>query len=144
MSPISIRICVPNLVAVRLSCRNKGGGGTDRPVDRQRKLQLYIPFFVCVHHYCLLHQLIPGLSDCSHWLVSTEDVNIFMDKRCIQPSPMSYYITAVIVSVYFCVVILANNAFRTHHASVHVGLLANGLSDICFNVFEMILVSCLK
>ena len=52
MSPISTRICVPNLVAVRWSCR-KGGGGyrqTDRQTDRQtvsqtdrqRKLQLYI------------------------------------------------------------------------------------------------------
>ena len=42
MSPVSTRICVPNLVAVRRSCRKKGGGGTDRQTDRQRKLQLYI------------------------------------------------------------------------------------------------------
>ena len=51
-SPISTRICVPNLVAVRRSCR-RGGGGTDRQTDRQTdiqtdrqtdkgKLQLYI------------------------------------------------------------------------------------------------------
>ena len=37
MSPISTRICVPNLVAVRRSCRKRGGVQT----DRQRKLQLY-------------------------------------------------------------------------------------------------------
>ena len=41
MSPVSTRICVPNLVAVRRSCRKKGGGGY-RQTDRQRKLQLYI------------------------------------------------------------------------------------------------------
>ena len=44
MSPISIRICVPNFVAVRRSCR-KGGGGTDRHTDTQTHkgtLQLYI------------------------------------------------------------------------------------------------------
>ena len=39
MSPISTRICVPNLVAVRRSCRKRGGGVQ---TDRQRKLQLYI------------------------------------------------------------------------------------------------------
>ena len=39
MSPISTRICVPNLVAVRRSCRKKKGGVQ---TDRQRKLQLYI------------------------------------------------------------------------------------------------------
>ena len=27
---MSIRICVPNLVAVRRSCRKGGGGGTER------------------------------------------------------------------------------------------------------------------
>ena len=42
MSPVSTRICVPNLVAVRRSCRKKGGVQTDRQTDRQRKLQLYI------------------------------------------------------------------------------------------------------
>ena len=48
MSPTSTRICVPNLVAVRRSCRKKGGG-TDRQTDRQTdiqtdkgKMQLYI------------------------------------------------------------------------------------------------------
>ena len=30
MIPGSIRTCVPNLVAVRRSCRKNGGGGTDR------------------------------------------------------------------------------------------------------------------
>ena len=40
MSPVSTRICVPNLVAVRRSCRKKKGGY--RQTDRQRKLQLYI------------------------------------------------------------------------------------------------------
>ena len=39
MSPISTRICVPNVVAVRRSCRKKGG--TDRQTDKG-KLQLYI------------------------------------------------------------------------------------------------------
>ena len=43
MSPISPRICVPNLVAVRRSCRKKRGG-----TDRQRKLQLYIVDFVSI------------------------------------------------------------------------------------------------
>ena len=45
---MSTRICVPNLVAVRRSCR-KEGGGSDRQTDRQtdiqtdkRTLQLYI------------------------------------------------------------------------------------------------------
>ena len=45
MSHISTRICVPNLVAVRRSCRKKGGVQTDRQTDRQtdkRTLQLYI------------------------------------------------------------------------------------------------------
>ena len=38
MSPVSTRMCVPNLVAVR-----RGGGvQRDRQTDRQRKLQLYI------------------------------------------------------------------------------------------------------
>ena len=38
MSPISTRICVPNLVAVRRSCRKKGG-----QTDRQREpAALYI------------------------------------------------------------------------------------------------------
>ena len=35
MSPVSTRICVPNLVAVRRSCRKKGGGY--RQTDRQAK-----------------------------------------------------------------------------------------------------------
>ena len=39
MSPISTRICVPNLVAVRRSCRKKKGGY--RKTDK-RTLQLYI------------------------------------------------------------------------------------------------------
>ena len=39
MSPISTRICVPNLVAVRRSCGKRGEGVQ---TDRQRKLQLYI------------------------------------------------------------------------------------------------------
>ena len=38
MSPISTRICVPNLVAVQQSCRKKGGY---RQTDKG-KLQLYI------------------------------------------------------------------------------------------------------
>ena len=45
MGPVSTRICGPNLVAVRRSCRKKRGGGyrqTDRQTDRQRFLQLYI------------------------------------------------------------------------------------------------------
>ena len=45
-SHISTRICVPNLVAVRRSCRKKGRyRQTDRQADRQTdkgKLQLYI------------------------------------------------------------------------------------------------------
>ena len=40
MSHISTRICVPNLVAIRRSCR-KGGGGGYRHTDKG-KLQLYI------------------------------------------------------------------------------------------------------
>ena len=36
-SPVSIRICVPNLVAVRRSCRKGGGVQTDKGT-----LQLYI------------------------------------------------------------------------------------------------------
>ncbi len=43
-SPVSIRICMPNLVAVRRSCRKKRGG-TDRRPDRQTDkgtLQLYL------------------------------------------------------------------------------------------------------
>ncbi len=32
-SPVSIRICVPNLVAVRRSGRKMGGGGTDRQTN---------------------------------------------------------------------------------------------------------------
>ena len=44
MSPISARICVPNLVAVRRSCRKMGGGvqtdgQTDRQADRQTDRQ---------------------------------------------------------------------------------------------------------
>ena len=39
MSPISTRICVPNLVVVRRSCRKKGG--TDTQTDKGT-LQLYI------------------------------------------------------------------------------------------------------
>ena len=35
-SPASIRICVPNLVAVRRTCLKKGGGGY-RQTDRQRE-----------------------------------------------------------------------------------------------------------
>ena len=47
-------------------------------------------------------------------------------------------------SVSLSVYILANNALRAHHASVHGGLSANGLSDICLSFFEMILLSFLK
>ena len=39
MSPVSTRICVPNLVVVRRSCRKKGGGY--RQTDKGT-LQLYI------------------------------------------------------------------------------------------------------
>ena len=46
MSPISSRICVPNVAAVRRSCR-KRGGGTDRQTDKW-KLQLYRPIVDCV------------------------------------------------------------------------------------------------
>ena len=46
MSPISTRICVPNLVAVRQSCRKKRGG-----TDRQRKLQLYIVDIIYIDLY---------------------------------------------------------------------------------------------
>ena len=35
MIPRSIRVCMPNLVAVRRSCQKKGGTGTDRQTDRQ-------------------------------------------------------------------------------------------------------------
>ena len=40
-NPGSIRICVPNLVAVRRSCR-KVGGGIDRQTDIQTDRQTYI------------------------------------------------------------------------------------------------------
>ena len=39
MGPVSTRTCGPNLVAVRRSCRKKGGGvQTDRQADRQTKI----------------------------------------------------------------------------------------------------------
>ena len=37
MGPVSTRICGPNLVAVRRSCRKKRGG-TGRQADRQTKI----------------------------------------------------------------------------------------------------------
>ena len=43
MSPISTRICVPNLVAVRRSCRKKGGGGTDRQTKKTAALYSRLP-----------------------------------------------------------------------------------------------------
>ena len=48
------------------------------------------------------------------------------------------------VSVSVSIHIMANNALRAHHASAHGGLSANGLSDICLSIFEMILSNCLK
>ena len=41
----------------------------------------------------------------------------------------------VSVSVSVSVHILANNALRAHHTSVHDGLTANVLSDICLTFF---------
>ena len=38
MSPISTRICVPNLVAVRRSCRKKWGVQTDRQTKKTAAL----------------------------------------------------------------------------------------------------------
>ena len=38
MSPVFTRICVPNLVAVRRSCRKRGGGGTDRQTKKTAAL----------------------------------------------------------------------------------------------------------
>ena len=65
-----------------------------------------------------------------------------------QVSRWSIHSTAVLLlqgcSVSLSVYILANNALRAHHASVHGGLSANGLSDICLSFFEMILLSFLK
>ena len=40
--------------------------------------------------------------------------------------------------------VLANNALRAHHASVHGGVSTNGLSAILLIFFKMILLSCLK
>ena len=52
MSTISTRICVPNLVAVRRSCRKKGEGyrQTDRQTDKGN-LQLYIVDNLNLGHY---------------------------------------------------------------------------------------------
>ena len=49
MSPISTRICVPNLVAIRRSCRKRRGGGY-RQTDKGT-LQLYI-VDLCITKKC--------------------------------------------------------------------------------------------
>ena len=47
------------------------------------------------------------------------------------------------VSVSVSSHILANNALRSHHVSAHGGVSTNGLSDICYILFEMIILSSL-
>ena len=51
---------------------------------------------------------------------------------------------AVLHSVSVSVSVLANNALRAHHASVHGGVSTNGPSDILRIFLKMILLSCLK
>ena len=71
LSPVSIRICVPNLVAVRQSCQKKGGVQTDRQTARQRDtaaLYSIVHVFVKVNNEELIFNAIPF--DNSYYFIS--------------------------------------------------------------------------
>ena len=67
-----------------------------------------------------------------------------LSKHCCLVGFMCLYPCFILCLHPVSVHILANNSLRAHHASVHGGLSANGLSGISLSFFEMNLLSCLK
>ena len=60
MNPVSTRICVPNLVAVRRSCRKRGGGY--RQTDSRTKGNCSFIYYIRVYaKYCYSKCIIGGL-----------------------------------------------------------------------------------
>ena len=91
MSPVSTRICVPNLVAVRRSCLKKGGGyrQTDRQTDRQTKktAALYSRYIsttnldvsVCVQNLTRANHTMPSFTFIDNSTAGIDRGNVYFD-----------------------------------------------------------------